>query len=146
MKTSSLTENLKTLLADSYVLMLKTQNYHWNVTGMNFSALHAMFQTQYEDLFQAVDVLAERLRAVGAKAPGTFMQFQKLSDINSEETQTKDTDMISSLISDHTKLVKTATALVAEAQEQKDDATMDIAIERIQTHEKYIWMLKSTLS
>lgn len=146
MKTPSLTETLKSLLADSYILMLKTQNYHWNVTGMSFPALHAMFQTQYEDLFQAVDLLAERLRAVGAKAPGTFKQFQDLSDISSEETETKDTDMISSLISDHTKLVKTATALVAEAQDQKDDATMDIAIERIQIHEKYIWMLKSTLS
>lgn len=146
MKPTTLTEHLTTLLADSYILMLKTQNYHWNVTGMSFHALHAMFQTQYEDLFLAVDLVAERIRAVGAKAPGTFAQFQQLSAIKSEDIKTKDTDMIASLIADHTKLVATATALVAAAQEQKDDATMDIAIERIQTHEKHIWMLKSTLA
>lgn len=145
MTNQALTQNLKNLLSETYILMLKSQNYHWNVTGGNFHALHVMFQEHYENMFQAVDELAERIRAVGAVSPGTFKQFQSLSQIDSEAVQTKDREMIISLIEDHKRLVETAKKVVEEAQKDQDDATMDMAIERIQTHEKYIWMLQSSL-
>jgi len=145
MTTKELVQPLKNLLADSYILMLKTQNYHWNVTGIHFHTLHAMFQTQYEDLFEAVDEVAERLRAIGVKAPGTFKEFQSLSEIDSEEIKTDSKDMLISLKNDHMKLAATAEKLIDAAQTAKDDPTMDLAIGRLQTHQKHIWMLSSSL-
>jgi len=145
MTTKELVQPLKNLLADSYILMLKTQNYHWNVTGIHFHTLHAMFQTQYEDLFEAVDEVAERLRAIGVKAPGTFKEFQSLSEIDSEEIKTDSKDMLISLKNDHMKLAATAEKLIEAAQTVKDDPSMDLAIERLQTHQKHIWMLSSSL-
>ncbi|MFW5703575.1 MAG: Dps family protein [Patescibacteria group bacterium] len=145
MSQTQLTTYLKDLLADSYIVMLKTQNYHWNVTGLHFHSLHEMFQEQYEDLFEAVDELAERIRAIGSQAPGTFQQFQQLSKIDSEDIKTKDVEMLKSLIGDHKKLVETGRKVIAEAQKENDDATMDMAIKRVQTHDKHIWMLESSL-
>lgn len=145
MATTELAQPLKNLLADSYILMLKTQNYHWNVTGIHFHTLHEMFQTQYEDLFEAVDEVAERLRAIGVKAPGTFKEFQSLSKIDSEEIKTDSKDMLISLKNDHMKLAATAEKLIDSAQTAKDDPTMDLAIGRLQTHQKHIWMLSSSL-
>ncbi|QQS44041.1 DNA starvation/stationary phase protection protein [Candidatus Roizmanbacteria bacterium] len=145
MATTELAQPLKNLLADSYILMLKTQNYHWNVTGIHFHALHEMFQTQYEDLFTAVDEIAERLRAIGVKSPGTFDEFRSLSEIDSEDVKKESKEMLVSLKNDHMKLTKTAKKLIEVAQEAKDDPTMDLAIGRLQTHEKHIWMLSSSL-
>lgn len=145
MSKTQLTTYLKDLLADSYILMLKTQNYHWNVTGLHFHSLHEMFQEQYEDLFAAVDELAERIRAIGSEAPGTFLQFQNLSKIDSEQIKTKDIEMLKSLIEDNKKLVETGRKVITEAQKENDDATMDMAIKRVQIHDKHIWMLESSL-
>lgn len=146
MSSDNLTQSLKDLLADTYIVMLKTQNYHWNVTGLHFHSLHEMFQEQYEDLFAAVDELAERIRAIGSDAPGTFQQFQSLSAIDSEEVATTDTQMLKSLISDNEKLAATGHKVIEAAQKVNDDATMDMAIRRVQTHDKHIWMLKSSLA
>ncbi len=145
MTTEKLAQPLKNLLADSYILMLKTQNYHWNVTGIHFHALHEMFQTQYEDLFAAVDEIAERLRAIGVKSPGTFTEFQELSTIDSEAVKTDSKGMLVSLKKDHITLTETAKNLIEVAKKAKDDPTVDLAIGRLQTHEKHIWMLSSSL-
>ncbi len=145
MATGQLAKLLKNLLADSYILMLKTQNYHWNVTGIHFHTLHEMFQAQYEDLFDAVDEVAERLRAIGVKAPGTFQEFQSLSTIDSEAVKADSNEMLVSLRNDHVTLSKTAKKLIEVAQKGHDDPTMDLAIKRLQTHEKHIWMLSSSL-
>lgn len=145
MASEELAQPLRTLLSDSYILMLKTQNYHWNVTGIHFHALHAMFQTQYEDLFIAVDEIAERLRAIGVAAPGTFDEFQALSKIDSEQVKTESKEMLISLKKDHIMLTDTAKKLIKAAQAAHDDPTMDLAIGRLQTHEKHIWMLSSSL-
>ena len=145
MSNVDLSQPLKNLLADSYILMLKTQNYHWNVTGIHFHTLHEMFQSQYEDLFEAVDEIAERLRAIGIKAPGTFKEFQSLSKIDSENIQTDSKKMLASLKKDHIELAQTAKMLISIAQKAKDDPTMDLAIKRLQTHEKHIWMINSSL-
>lgn len=145
LQNEKLTQYLTNFLAESYILMLKTQNYHWNVTGLHFHSLHEMFQEQYEDLFEAVDEIAERIRAIGAPSPGTFKEFQSLSKVDSEDVKKKDTEMIKSLAQDHHHVVETGKKVIAEAQKVSDDATMDLAIKRIQTHEKYIWMLESSL-
>ncbi len=136
---------LSALLADSYVLLLKTQNYHWNVTGPYFNTLHTMFQTQYEDLFAAVDLTAERLRAIGVKAPGSFTAFAKLSDIRDETGSPNATQMIKNLVKDQETIIKTAQALVDAADDADDEATEDLGIERLQVHQKNLWMLKAHL-
>ena len=145
MSQNKLEENLKQLLAESYVLMLKTQNYHWNVKGINFQSLHIMFENQYTDLFTAVDEIAERIQSIGACTPGTFQEFQKLSTIDSENVSKGSKEMLVSLIEDHKKLVKTAKKLVQTAQAVTDDATTDLVVTRTQVHEKHLWMMKSTL-
>lgn len=104
-----------------------------------------MFQTQYEDLFIAVDEIAERLRAIGVKSPGTFDEFQSLSKIDSEHVKKESKEMLVSLKNDHMKLTETAKKLIEVAQVAKDDTTMDLAIKRLQKHEKHIWMLSSSL-
>jgi len=146
MTQNNLSDALKQLLADSYILMLKTQNYHWNVQGGNFHSLHEMFEEQYTDLWGAVDEIAERIRAIGSDAPGTFQQFQKLSSINSEHILTESKHMLSSLIEENKNVVLTAKLVVKSAQKIKDDASTDLAIGRIHVHEKNIWMMQSTLS
>jgi len=145
MTNVDLEKPLKKLLAESYILMLKTQNYHWNVKGMNFSSLHLMFEAQYTELFTAVDEIAERIQAIGGVSPGTFQEFQKLSSIDSEAVVKGSKEMLTSLVGDHGKVVETAKEVVKVAQECEDDATTDLAVTRTQIHEKHLWMMKSTL-
>ena len=139
------TESLSRLLADSYLLYLKTHNFHWNVTGPMFTTLHTLFETEYTELALAVDEIAERIRALGAVAPGTFAAYGKLASIQEAEGVPKATDMIRELVADQAKLVAAAKAVVEAAEAAGDDATADLGIRRIQIHEKNSWMLGSHL-
>jgi len=139
------TEALSRLLADSYLLYLKTHNFHWNVTGPMFTTLHTLFETEYTELALAVDEIAERIRALGAVAPGTFAAYGKLASIQEAEGVPKATDMIRELVADQAKLVAAAKAVVEAAEAAGDDATADLGIRRIQIHEKNSWMLASHL-
>lgn len=135
---------MKQLLSDSYILMLKTQNFHWNITGPFFPSLHAMFQVQYEELFLAIDEIAERIRSVGDRTPGSYAEFQSLSKIkDSKETNAK--KMVKDLIDSHKIVVKSAKALAKAARASKDQVCEDLAIRRQDVHEKTLWMLTSFL-
>lgn len=137
---------LSRLLADSYVLFLKTHNYHWNVTGPMFNSLHMMFEQQYTELFTAVDEIAERIRSLGEFAPGSFQRFNQLSQIQ-EEQDTPDADtMIRNLIAGQEAVVKTAREVVKIADAANDEPTLDLLTQRMQVHEKTAWMLRSLLS
>ncbi len=145
-KNHQVVKTLSVLLADSYLLMLKTHNYHWNVTGPHFSGLHTMFQGQYEELFAAVDEVAERLRALGEKAPGSFADFTKLSKLKEETGHPAANDMIQNLADDHETLAADADAVLKAATEVGDDATGDLAVQRLRLHQKTVWMLKAHLA
>lgn len=133
------------LLADSYIIYLKTQGFHWNVVGPQFEPLHALFQEQYTELAQAIDEVAERIRALGVKAPGSFSEFKELTSI-SEETGAPAADaMIGQLLSDHTTASRSALRVVTEAESRGDVATADLATQRVAQHEKTAWMLNSLL-
>jgi starvation-inducible DNA-binding protein len=138
-------EGLSRLLADSYTLYLKTHNFHWNVTGPMFQTLHLMFETHYTELAEAVDVIAERIRAIGFHAPGTYKKFAELSTIKEEDNIPEAKEMIRLLVIGHESVVKTARALFPEAEKANDEATADLLTQRIQLHEKTAWMLRSLL-
>ena len=138
-------EGLSHLLADSYTLYLKTHNYHWNVTGPMFPTLHLMFEQQYTELAQAVDLIAERIRALGIYAPGSYTHFKSLSRVQEETEIPKAMVMVGNLTADQETLIQTARSVLPLAQEASDEATADILIQRIQTHEKTAWMLRSLL-
>jgi starvation-inducible DNA-binding protein len=140
-----LAEGLSALLADTYVLYLKTHVYHWNVTGTSFHSLHVMFEEQYLELRDAVDVIAERIRALGAFAPGSFKEFHRLSSIEDEEGVPDAQQMVRNLAAGHEALVRGARPLVAKADEANDVATADLVTQRITIHEKTAWMLRSSL-
>jgi starvation-inducible DNA-binding protein len=133
------------LLAESYVLYLKTHNFHWNVTGPMFTTLHTLFETQYTELALAVDEIAERIRALGERAPGTYREFLELSGVNETDGTPKATEMIEILVADARRVIDTARGLVEVAQAAGDDATADLAIRRIELHEKNAWMLAAHL-
>jgi starvation-inducible DNA-binding protein len=141
MKNHQTLEALEKILANSYALSLKTQNYHWNVVGENFKSLHEMFEAQYNDLAAANDEIAERIRALGSKVEGTFENFQKLSKIKSGNKNFKKSEMIQDLISSNESLVEDLREGIKVAQVEGDEATADIFIGRAQVHEKAIWML-----
>ena len=145
MSTQKVIENLKTVLADSYSLFLKTQNYHWNVTGPNFQALHLMFENQYNDLFSAIDIIAERIRALGEKSPGSYSSFAKMTCINEGDVNHNATTMIKELAKDQEKIVESLYKTLKSAQAVGDEATVDIIISRIEIHQKNAWMLNSSL-
>lgn len=128
-------------LASSYALYLKTQNFHWNVTGPNFSSLHSLFQTQYEDLAVAVDDLAERIRILGAKAPGSFSAFQKLSAVSDASGEEDAKGMVRTLHNDHLTVLEGLKSALKLAQEAEDEGSVGLLSERISVHEKTIWML-----
>ena len=133
------------LLANSYVLYLKTHNFHWNVRGPMFSTLHALFMTQYTELSLAVDEIAERIRALDVPAPGTYTAFLKMSDVTETEGVPRAMDMIKILAKDQAKVVASAKALVEAAQKAGDDASADLGVRRQQIHEKNAWMLQMHL-
>lgn len=145
MKNNQTLESLKKVLANSYALSLKTQNYHWNVEGPNFKSLHELFDVQYNELADAIDVIAERVRALASKVDGTFEDFQSLSKIKSGNKNLKCDAMVKDLIEGHEILVEALKAGTKAAQEEGDEASADIFIGRCQVHEKAIWMLRSSL-
>lgn len=145
MKNNKTIETLELTLASSYALMLKTQNYHWNVVGVNFKPLHELFGAQYEDLFAAIDEIAERIRALGSKVDGSFENFSKISKAKKPNNKLADKAMVVDLIADHEALVKLLKNGIKIAQGAEDEASADMFIERIQIHEKAVWMLSSSI-
>ncbi|MCS6807202.1 MAG: Dps family protein [Bacteroidota bacterium] len=138
-------DGLSRLLADTYSLFLKTHNFHWNVTGPLFNTLHTMFETQYTELFAAVDEIAERIRALGEFAPGSFASFASLSSITDAKGIPSATDMIRTLVQDNETVVRTAREVLPIAEEANDGPSVDLLNERMQIHEKTAWMLRSML-
>jgi starvation-inducible DNA-binding protein len=138
-------EGLSRLLADTYSLYLKTHNFHWNVTGPMFQTLHLMFETQYTELAMAVDQIAERIRAVGYPAPGTYSDFAKLSSIQETPGVPKATDMIRLLVEGQEAVVRTARSIFPVVEKVNDEPTADLLTQRMQIHEKNAWMLRSLL-
>ncbi len=136
---------LSRLAADNFTLYLKTHFFHWNVTGPMFQTLHLMFETQYNELWLASDAIAERVRALGFPAPGTYEDFAKLTVIKSTKGVPKAVDMIKQLVAGHEATVRTARALFHEVDAANDEATADLLTQRIQIHEKTAWMLRSLL-
>ncbi len=138
-------DGLSCLLADTYTLYLKTHNFHWNVTGPMFNTLHTMFETQYTELAAAVDDIAERIRALGFPAPGTYSQYAKLSSIKEEEGVPEWREMVKQLVEGHEAVVKTARKVFPAADAASDEPTADLLTQRMQLHEKTAWMLRSLL-
>ncbi len=138
-------DELTHFLADTYLLYLKTQNFHWNVTGPNFHSLHEMFEEQYNELAEAVDLIAERIRALKAAAPASFSHFLKLSSLKEENGVPPTKDMLKQLTKDHETIVQIANNILTKSQKAQDEATTDLLIERIRAHEKTAWMLRSCI-
>ncbi|SEA41357.1 MAG: Dps family protein [Candidatus Thiothrix putei] len=141
----AIADGLSRLLADTYTLYLKTHNYHWNVTGPMFNTLHLMFETQYNELALAVDLVAERIRALGYPAPGTYAAYSKLSSIKEEEGVPKAQDMIRNLVEGQEAVVRTARSIFPLVDAASDEPTADLLTQRMQIHEKNAWMLRSML-
>lgn len=138
-------EGLSKLLADSYSLYLKTHHYHWNVTGPMFQTLHLMFETQYNEQWTSVDLIAERIRALGELAPGSYAQFAALTSIPPTVGNPNAAEMIRDLVAGQATVVRTARALFLTAEKVNDQPTCDLLTQRMQMHEKYAWMLRSLL-
>ncbi|XZG69038.1 Dps family protein [Chitinibacteraceae bacterium HSL-7] len=136
---------LSRLLADSYTLYLMTHNFHWNVTGPQFNSLHAMFMAQYTEQWNALDMIAERIRALGEPAPGTYKQFVKLASIKEVEGVPKAGDMIRHLVAAQEATARTARALFPVVDAANDQPTADLLTQRLEVHEKTAWMLRSLL-
>lgn len=141
----NIAQGLSHLLADTYTLYLKTHYFHWNVTGPMFNTLHLMFETQYNELALAVDLIAERIRALDVHAPGTYRDFAKLTSIKETESVPKAQDMITELVAGHEAVCRTARSVFPSADAASDEATADLLTQRLQLHEKTAWMLRSML-
>lgn len=142
---SEISKGLSRLLADSYTLYLKTHNYHWNVTGPMFNTLHLMFEQQYTELAMAVDEIAERIRALGFPAPGSYQAYAALTSIEEETEVPTAEEMIANLVKGQEAVVRTARAVFPAAEAASDEPTADLLTQRMQVHEKNAWMLRSML-
>ena len=142
----AISTDLGRVLADTYTLYLKTHNYHWNVTGPMFNTLHLMFEEQYNELWMAVDLLAERIRSLGAFAPGSSAQFAALTSITEADGVPTAEQMLADLVAGHEAVVRTARTVFATAEAAGDQSTADLLTQRIQIHEKTAWMLRSMLA
>lgn len=145
MVNKQLIEMLKTVLADSYALYLKTQNYHWNVEGTNFRGLHLLFEEQYTDLSGAIDNIAELIRTLGEKAPGTFDAYIQKTSIKSGNENAPAQQMVRDLLEDQALIQKTLQQCLITAQKVGDEVVAGFMIERLTFHRKASWMLKSSL-
>jgi len=142
----SLANKVRIVLADTFMLYIKTQGVHWNVAGPAFHALHNLTEEQYKDQFDAIDDLAERIRSLGEKAPASYAKFGEISTIGEcDEPQTAE-DMVAMLVADNEEIVRKLRDLIGEAEEMRDWATPDMLTERIIKHEEAIWMLRATIS
>ncbi|MEO0971247.1 MAG: Dps family protein [Cyanobacteria bacterium J06639_18] len=142
---AKIAEGLSRLLADTYTLYLKTHNFHWNVTGPMFQTLHLMFETQYTELSTAVDLIAERIRALGYPAPGTYSEYVRLSSISETSGVPKANEMIRLLVEGQEAVIRTARSIFPVVEEVNDEPTADLLTQRMQVHEKTAWMLRSLL-
>ena len=133
------------LLADSYTTYLKTHNFHWNVTGPMFTTLHTLFETQYTELALAVDEIAERIRTLGHRAPGSYSEFQALASVQESTGKVSANDMIEELAADQDRIVATAQKLLEAAESVGDQASADLAVRRMDVHQKNAWMLRAHL-
>ena len=138
-------DGLAKVLADTYTLYLKTHNFHWNVTGPMFNTLHLMFEAQYTELALAVDLVAERIRALGHPAPGSYSAYAKLSSIEEAEGVPAAEDMIAQLVKGHEAVARTARKVFGAAEKAGDQPTADLLTQRLQVHEKTAWMLRALL-
>lgn len=145
--SQTIAEELMHLLADTYSLYLKTQNFHWNVRGPNFPQLHQLFDGQYNELADAVDVIAERIRSLGSNAPASFSEFQKLSSLKEElGNQIISADqMIKKLLQDHETISQQLLLIFEKANEANDQVTLGLLTERMSAHDKTAWMLRSAV-
>ncbi|HSH98135.1 MAG: Dps family protein [Methylophilaceae bacterium] len=139
-------DGLSVFLADTYTLYLKTHYFHWNVTGPQFRTLHLMFEEQYNELWLATDLIAERIRSLDFVAPGTYKDFSKLTSIKETEKVPEANDMVKALIDGHETVVRTGRSLIPAADAVDDEVTADLITQRLQVHEKTAWMLRSLLS
>ena len=142
---TKIVQGLSALLADSYTLYLMTHNFHWNVTGPHFNSLHLMFMGQYTEQWNALDLIAERIRALGHPAPGTYREFVKLASIKEVEGVPKATDMIRHLVAAQEATARTARELFPFVDAANDQPTADLLTQRMEVHEKSAWMLRSLL-
>ena len=142
---AAIAQSLARLLADEYTLYLKTHNFHWNVTGPMFNTLHLMFEQHYNEAALAVDLVAERIRALGHPAPGSYREFAELSSIREERGVPGANEMIRLLVKGHEACAKTARAAFPVAEKAADEPTCDLLTQRLQLHEKTAWMLRSLL-
>jgi starvation-inducible DNA-binding protein len=138
-------DGLARLLADSYTLYLKTHNFHWNVTGPMFNTLHLMFEQQYTELALAVDLIAERIRTLGHPAPGSYVQFGRLSQVKEETGVPHAEEMVRQLVDGQETVARTARQVFPVAERAADQVTIDLLTQRLQVHEKTAWMLRSLL-
>ena len=143
---AAIADQLSHLLADTYTLYLRTHQYHWNVTGPMFQTLHLMFETQYNELWNAVDPVAERIRALGYPAPGSYSEFAKLSSIPESKGVPEAMDMVRELVAGHEAVTRTARALFPDVDKAADEPTADLLTQRMDIHEKTAWMLRSLLA
>ncbi|MFW6315898.1 MAG: Dps family protein [Cyanobacteriota bacterium] len=141
----AIAEGLSRLLADTYSLYLKTHYFHWNVTGPMFHSLHQMFEEEYVELAQAVDDIAERIRTLGAVAPGSYSQFAELSSVSETRDVPSAQEMVRLLVEANETVVRTARSVFPAAERANDEATADLVTERMGTHEKTAWMLRSMI-
>ncbi len=138
-------DELSKVLADSYMLYLKTHNFHWNVTGEHFHSLHEQFEEQYTELADAVDEIAERIRALGHKAPGTFKEFHQLTSIEEDTEKPEAMEMVRRLAVANEQVLRTARKALDPAKDADDEATIDLLTQRLHVHSKTAWMLRSHL-
>ncbi|WNM23616.1 DNA starvation/stationary phase protection protein [Demequina capsici] len=139
----AINQGLTQVLSDTFTLFVKTQGYHWNVTGPHFRTLHLMFEEQYEELRAAADEIAERMRALGSGAPGSFAEFLDHATIKDNEPKTDAMDMVVALLADHETIARLVRPLVDVAEEAGDGATADLLNARLAAHEKAAWMLRT---
>lgn len=146
MSKKNIITHLKAVLADSYVLSVKTQNFHWNVTGPNFKSLHELFGAQYEEISASIDDIAERIRALGEPSPGSFRDFLEIASIDEAGKKSiSATEMLKQLVKDHQLILKTLNSALEAFDEAGDVATVDMLTVRIEAHDKHKWMLSSSL-
>lgn len=141
----SVANQLANVLADTAMLYLKTHNFHWNVTGPSFSSLHLLFEQQYQAMWLAIDEIAERIRALGFPAPGTYRAFSELSHVQEHTDLPKANIMVKALLDDHTLVISRLQAAMVVAEHAGDQVSMDLLIRRTEAHQKDAWMLRSTI-
>lgn len=141
----SLSQYIRLLLSNTYVLLVKTQNFHWNITGPRFQQLHLLFESQYEDLFKAVDVIAEQIRILGFRPPSSLQEFLNLTSLDENNSRLSENQMLESLLNDHLQIQSEIKEAIDKCKEINDEGTCDLLIDRLRAHEKISWMLRSHL-